>query len=65
MATGAGHSVLNTAKGNLSNNFITIIGATGNDETQPFFQPIAFKLGKQGMTPQVLYLLNLLKALLG
>lgn len=65
MAIGAGCSVLNTVKGNLSNDSITIIGATGNHETQPFFQPIDFILGKQWVSPQFLYLLILSKSLLG
>lgn len=45
--TGTSYSVLNTVKGNLNNDSITIIGATGNCKSWPFLKPIDFELGKQ------------------
>lgn len=45
--TGASYSVLNTIKGKLSNDSVTIIGAKVNCKSQLFFKPIDFELGKQ------------------
>lgn len=56
--------MLNTVGGNLSNDFLKIVGATGNGKTQPFFKPIHLKLGKQWMIHQFLHLPNLPKPLL-
>ena len=53
---GATYSVLNTLERELRNRNISFIGTTGIRETRPFFKPLKFKLGKQWVTHQFLYL---------
>lgn len=57
--------MLNTLEGKLSHKTVHVIGAIGVTETQPFLQPLRFKLGKHWVTHQVLYMPNSPKPLLG
>ncbi|XP_009324031.1 PREDICTED: protein NYNRIN-like [Pygoscelis adeliae] len=63
--TGATYSVLNTKKHELGYDTVRIIGATGKPETRPFFKPLKFKIGKQWVTHQFLYLPGAPKPLIG
>ncbi|XP_050769787.1 uncharacterized protein LOC127027997 [Gymnogyps californianus] len=63
--TGAIYSVLNTCKGNLSQQTISIIGATRQKENRPFFQSLKFGIGKRVLTHQFLYMPDCPVPLLG
>jgi len=56
--TGAAYSVLNEKGFELSNKRIKVVGVTANAETRPFFKSLTFKIGKQWVTHQFLYLLG-------
>ena len=65
MDTGATFSVLNTKKQELGANMIKVIGAMGKAEQRPFFKPLKFKIGKQWVTHEFLYLPGAPKPLIG
>jgi len=48
--------VLNTGKGKFSHKSVDVVGATGQKENQPFFKLLKFRLGKQWVTHQFLYM---------
>ena len=53
--TGTTYSVLNTCKGKFSHKSVDV-GVTGQKENQPFLELLKFKLGKQWVTHQFLYM---------
>lgn len=57
--------VLNTKKCKLGYHTVNVIGATGKSEARPFFKPLKFKIGKQWVTHQFLYLPGAPKPLIG
>ena len=63
--TGATYSVLNTMQPELGIESVRVIGATGISEQKPFFKPLKFKIGKQWVTHQFLYLPGAPKPLIG
>ena len=63
--TGASFSVLKQELIPVSSDFVTVVGATGQQEKAFFLRPLTFKLGKQVGIHQFLYLPNSPKPLLG
>jgi len=63
--TGSSFSVLNQELIPLRNDFVTVVGATGQQEKAFFLRPLNFKLGKQVGIHQFLYLPNSPESLLG
>ena len=62
---GASYSVLNQELIPVGHNFVTVIGATGQQKKAFFLQPIEFKIGKQMGIHKLLYLPESPKSLLG
>lgn len=63
--TGASYSVLNQELLPKGQDFITVVGATGQPEKAYFLKPLSYRLGKQVGIHRFLYLPNSPKPLLG
>jgi len=47
---------LKTCKGKFSRKSVDVVGTTGQRENRPFLEPLKFRLGKQWVTHQFLYM---------
>ncbi|TRZ07878.1 hypothetical protein HGM15179_019226 [Zosterops borbonicus] len=63
--TGATHSALNKALVPIEDEYVTVVGATGQPEKAYFCKPLKYKFGKQWGIHKFLYLPNSPKHLLG